>query len=91
MDDLKERIQRYVSQTPGRPPKLQAIIRDLKIPIADKRSVKRIMRELVVDGTIKKLPSQGYMASQSRNTIVGVVRMSPVSYTHLTLPTKRIV
>lgn len=76
MIELKDRIQKFLENHTGRPPRLQDVMKALKIAPTERKSVRRIMRELQVEGHLSLLPSRTYVASSPRHTFSGVLRAS---------------
>ena len=76
MAELKDRIRQFLENHTGRPPRLHDVMKELKIPPSERKSVRRLIRELQVDGHLSKLRSRAYVSSNPRNVVTGVLRAS---------------
>jgi ribonuclease R len=74
--ELKDRIRQFLENHTGRPPRLQDVMKALEIPVTERKSVRRIMRELQVEGHLSLLRTRTYVASGPRHTFTGVLRAS---------------
>ncbi|MGI8907991.1 MAG: ribonuclease R family protein [Candidatus Sumerlaeaceae bacterium] len=76
MADIKDRIRQYLETYTGKPPRLQDVMKALQIPLTERKSVRRIMRELQVDGHLALLRTRAYVSSSPRQTISGILKVS---------------
>jgi len=84
-DLLKDRIRTLLENWTGRAPRLQDVMAELRLPPTERRTVRRLMRELQVDGELAKLKRGGdrFVSAAPKGSIIGVIRVSKRGFAFL--------
>lgn len=71
LDDLKERVRGLLGNTGGRALKLNDIIRILELGAGERRSVKRVLKELEAEGNSARLRGHSYVSASATQVLEG--------------------
>ena len=76
MDELKREILKVLGERQGRPIKVNELLTRLGLPASERKRLRRLVRELSIDGGVSRLHGQSFALPQPSNTIVGILRTS---------------
>lgn len=84
MDELKDRIRQLLRQRAGRPLRLGEIISALGLPPAERRTLRRLLRQMAIEGLVSQWRGHLYSLPARQGEIVGILRTTTKGFGFVT-------